>query len=94
MGQVPGDGADEVNAFVEGEEALLVVFASDADDDLIEEAGGAFEDIEVTVGDRVKTSGVDGSSHGGMDKDKCKADVAGWKGRNGCGMEGAFYDTP
>jgi hypothetical protein len=48
----------------------------------------------VTVGDGVKTSGVDGSSHGGMVGEECKAEVAGWKGRNGCGMEGVLYDTP
>lgn len=94
VGEVAGDGADEVDAFVEGEEALFVVFAGDADDDFVEEAGGAFEDIEVTVGDGVKTSGVDGSSHGGMIGEECKAEVAGWKGRNGCGMEGVLYDTP
>ena len=94
VGEVAGDGADEVDAFVEGEEALLVVFAGDADDDFVEQAGGAFEDIEVTVGDGVKTSGVDGSSHVGMVGEECKAEVAGWKGRNGCGMEGVFYDPP
>ena len=73
---------------------MFVVFAGDADDDFVEEAGGAFEDIEVTVGDGVKTSGVDGSSHGGMVGEECKAEVAGWTGRNGCGMEGVFYDPP
>lgn len=87
VGEVAGDGADEVDALVEGEEALFVVFASDADNDFVEEAGGAFEDIEVAVGDGVKTSRVDGSSHGGVVRRECKAEVAGWKGRNRCGKE-------
>jgi hypothetical protein len=94
VGEVAGDGADEVDAFVEGEEALFTVLAGDADDDLVEEAGGAFENIEMSVGDGVKASRVNGTSHGGMGGAECKAEVAGWKGRNGCGKERLFHDTP
>lgn len=94
VGEMTGDGADEVDALVEGEETLFIVIAGDADNDFVEQAGGAFEDVEVSVGDGIKTSGVDGSSHGGRIRDECKAEVAGWKGRNGCGKEGVFYDAP
>jgi hypothetical protein len=46
------------------EEGTLLRVHEDCDDDLIEEFAAAFDNVEVTVRDGVKRTGVDGSAHG------------------------------
>jgi hypothetical protein len=52
--------ADHLDAFIEGEERVFAGVAADGDDDLVEEAAAAGDDVEVTVGNWVKAAGEDG----------------------------------
>jgi hypothetical protein len=42
---------------------LLIRVDEDADDYLVEEFAAALDDVQMTVGDRVERTGVDGASH-------------------------------
>jgi hypothetical protein len=59
-----GDGlGDEVFAFFEGEEGVFGFIFCDGDDDAIEEFYGAFDEIEVAVGEGIETTWVDDQFH-------------------------------
>ena len=63
VGQV-GDGvAQQLHALVDGEEPGLAGVHQHGDDELVVEAGGPVDDVDVTVGDRVEGSGADGTPH-------------------------------
>jgi len=61
--QIGGGVADEVEAFFGGEEGGFCVIAGDGDSDVVEEAAGAFDDVEVAVGDWVEGARIDGALH-------------------------------
>jgi hypothetical protein len=50
-------------ALFESEEGLLVRVDEYADDYFVEEFAAALDDIQVTVGDRIERTRVDGASH-------------------------------
>ena len=56
-----GEGfADHFGALVDGEQGGLGFVAENGDDEVIDDAGGAADDVEVAVGEGVEGSGVDG----------------------------------
>ena len=63
VGQVGDRLAEQVHALVDGEEAGLAGVDQHRDDQLVVEAGGPVDDVDVTVGDRVEGSGADGTPH-------------------------------
>jgi hypothetical protein len=55
--------ADHFHAFLDAEHGLLVGVSKYADDELIDQVKSAFDNVDVTVGQGIKTSGVDRSTH-------------------------------
>src|SRR5690348_1087594 len=58
-----GDLADQVDPLVDLEQALLGLVDHDRDIDLVIQTGGAGNDVEVSVGDRVERPGTYGAAH-------------------------------
>src|SRR5690242_8752896 len=56
--------ADQFHAFFQREERLFALVFRDRHDDVVEQFGGAFDDVQMAVGQGVKTARVDGGSHG------------------------------
>jgi hypothetical protein len=58
-----GDPADQVDPLVDLEQALLRLVDHHRDVDLVVQPGGAGDDVEVSVGDRVERPGTYGAAH-------------------------------
>lgn len=63
IGQMPGGPLDHLHALSLGEHGALIVIEHHTDDELVKNAGGALDDIEVPIGDRVKATRVDCDLH-------------------------------
>ena len=61
----PADGvAEEIDALLDREQRLLVLGIADhADDDAVEDPGGARDHVDVAVRDGVVGAGADGGDH-------------------------------
>jgi hypothetical protein len=66
LGDGGGLGADELDAFLEREHGALAGIDGDADDQAVNEPGGAGDDVHVAVGDRVEGAGVDAHEAAGL----------------------------
>ena len=53
-----------LHPLLRAEQGVLGHVVADRHHDLVDEAGGAPDDVEVSVGDRVEGSGADGAAHG------------------------------
>jgi hypothetical protein len=56
--------ADHLDALLLGEERLLRRVVGDGDDEALEDADAALDDVEMPVGDGVEAAGIDGDAHG------------------------------
>src|SRR5260221_7158650 len=55
---------DHGDALFRAKERLLLIVESDGDDHFVEKFRRALDDIDVSLGDRIETSGVDRAAHG------------------------------
>ena len=62
-GQVLYGAADHFHAFLQSEEGVFALAFGNGHDDSVEEFCGALEDVQMAVGERVKTARVNCSSH-------------------------------
>ncbi len=63
VGQVGRCLSDQFTAFFEVEEGLLLGVVGDGDDDFVEHAAGAFDEVGVAVGDWVEGARIDDFGH-------------------------------
>ena len=62
VGQAGNGFADELHPFGQRKDGLLFRVDANADDDRVEDSAGPLDDVEMTEGDRVERSGVDGGA--------------------------------
>jgi hypothetical protein len=60
--EVRRHAGDELHSVVDGQECCLLFVVGYGDDDPVEKAAGAFDDIEVPICDGVKRAGIDGGA--------------------------------
>ena len=65
-------GLDHGNAFLKSEQWAFVAIDGDPDHQTIHQRAGPFDDVDMTLGDRIERAGIEGSAHeGGPSQEYC-----------------------